>query len=145
MNIYCLDLILGKPERNYCAKGNLRCINSSIKSIPKTKEKWYLFLSRSKLSMVWRCHGIPRVYCYHFSFELTVRKDTWMRLTSITDIVFLFERSILKVTWSQICSTFLLNNYGAHWKYYFERYPAVEQFKDTDQHSYVLNISSKLW
>ena len=44
-----------------------------------------------------------------------------------------FESGILKVTWSQLCSKFLPNNYEAHWKQHFERYPTVEYFPDMDQ------------
>ena len=54
--------------------------------------------------MVWRCHGIPRIYCYYFCLEPTVRRDTWMRMTSVTVMVVFFESGILKVTWSQLCS-----------------------------------------
>ena len=43
-----------------------------------------------------------------------------------------FESGILKVTWSQLCLKFLLNNYEAHWKQHFE-YPTVEYFTDMDQ------------
>ena len=55
---------------------------------PCAKEKCdSLVLSRSDLWMVWRCHGIPRVYCYYFYLEPTVRKDTWMRTASVTVMV----------------------------------------------------------
>ena len=54
--------------------------------------------------MVWRCHGIPRVYCFYFYLEPKVRKDTWMRTASVTVMVTFFESGILKVTWSQLCS-----------------------------------------
>ena len=43
------------------------------------------------------------------------------------------ESGVLKVTWSQLCSKFLPNNYEAHWKQHFERYPTVEYFPDMDQ------------
>ena len=42
------------------------------------------------------------------------------------------EGDIFKVTWSQLCLKFLLNNYEAHWKQHFE-YPTVEYFTDMDQ------------
>ena len=100
----------------------------------QTKEKCdSLDLSRSELWIVWRCHGIPRVCCYYFCLEPTVRKDAWMRPTSVTVIAFFFESGILKVTWSQLCSMFLPHNYEAHWKHHFERYPTVEYFPDMDQ------------
>ena len=99
----------------------------------QTKEKCdSLVLSRSDLWIVWRCHGIPRVCCYYFCLEPTVRKDAWMRTTSVTVMAF-FSSGILKVTWSQLCSKFLPNNYEAHWKQHFERYPTVEYFPDMDQ------------
>ena len=80
-----------------------------LKSMYQTKEKYdSLVLSRSHLWMVWRCHDIPRVHCYYY-LELTVRKETWMRTTSATVMVDFFESSILKDTWSQLCSEFLPN------------------------------------
>ena len=101
----------------------------------QAKEKWdSLVLSRSYLWMVWKCHGRPRVQCYYFCLKPTVRKDTWMRKTPVTVTVFFLESSILKVTWSQICSKFLLSNYEEHWKQHFERYPTVGKFTDMDQH-----------
>ena len=51
--------------------------------------KFYPFLlSRSDLWIVWRCHGILRVYWYYFCLEPTVRKDACMRTTSINAIFF---------------------------------------------------------
>ena len=47
-----------------------------------------LVLSRSDLWMVWRCHGTPRVCCYYFCLEPTLRKDGWMRTTSVTVMAF---------------------------------------------------------
>ena len=83
----------------------------TLKSMSQTKEKCdSLVLSRSYLWMVWRCHGIPRVHRYYFCIEQTVRKDTWIRTTSVTVMVILFESSIPKVTWSQLCSKFLFKN-----------------------------------
>ena len=75
--------------------------------------------------VVWRWHGIPRVYCYYFCLELTVRKDTWVRTTCVTVMVIFVESGILKVTWSQLCSKYLLNNYEPHWQQHFEVYPTV--------------------
>ena len=50
----------------------------------QTKEKrYFLVLSRSGIWIVWRCHGIPRVHCYYFCLEPTVRKDAWMRATPV--------------------------------------------------------------
>ena len=86
--------------------------------------KFYPFLlSRSDLWIVWRCHGILRVYWYYFCLEPTVRKDACMRTTSINAIFF------SKVAFWK----FLLNNYEAHWKQHFERSPTVEYFLDMDQ------------
>ena len=99
----------------------------TLNSMSQTKEKCnFLVLGRSYLWMVWRGHGIPRVHRYYFCLESTVRKDTWMRTTSINVIVILFESSMLNVTWSQLCSKFLLKNYKPHWKRHYERYPTVE-------------------
>ena len=47
-----------------------------------------------------------------------------------------FETTILKVTWYQLYSKFLLINYKAHWQHHFERYLTVEY--------YMLNLSSRL-
>ena len=78
----------------------------TLKSISQVKEKCNSFvLSRSYCWMIWRCHGIPLVHCYYFGLEPTVRKDSWMRMTSVTAMVILFESNILKVTWSQLCSS----------------------------------------
>ena len=103
---------------------------------PCAKEKCdSLVLSRSDLWMVWRCHGIPRVYCYYFYLEPTVRKDTWMRTASVTVMVTFFESGILKITWSQLCSEYLLKKYEAHWQQHFEGYSIVLYFTDIDQHA----------
>ena len=59
------------------------------------KKHNYLALSISDLWMVWRWHGIPRVYCYYFSLEPTVRKDTRMRTTSVTFMVISFSKVAL--------------------------------------------------
>ena len=97
------------------------------KSVSQTKRKCdSLVLSRSYLSMEWRFHVIPRVHCCHFCLEPTVRRDAWLRTTSVTVMVILFERNILKVTWSQLCSKFLLKIYKEHWQQHFERYPTVK-------------------
>ena len=71
-----------------------------LKSMSQTKENCdSLVLSRSYLWMVWRCHEIPRVHRYYFCLEPTVRKDTWVRTTSVTVMAILFESSILKVSY----------------------------------------------
>ena len=99
----------------------------TLKYMFQTKQKCdSLVLNRSYLWMVWRYHRIPRVHRYHFCLETTVRKDVWMRMTSVTVMVILFESSILRVTWSQLCWKFLLKNNKPHWKHHFERYPTVE-------------------
>ena len=57
----------------------------TLKSMSQTKEKYNsLVLSRSYSWMVWRCHGIQRVYCYNFCLKPTFTKDSWMRTTSFT-------------------------------------------------------------
>ena len=62
-----------------------------------TKEKCdSLVLSRSDLWIVWRCHGIPRVCCY-FCLEPTVRKDAWMRTTSVTVMAFFSKVAFWKL------------------------------------------------
>ena len=43
-----------------------------------------------------------------------------------------FKSAILKVTWTQLWSMFLLNNYEAHLQQHFERQPRVENFTDMD-------------
>ena len=64
----------------------------------QTKEKCdSLVLSRSDLWIVWRCHGIPRVCCYYFCLELTVRKDAWMRMTSVTFMAFFWKKAFWKL------------------------------------------------
>ena len=102
--------------------------NTQKVRVPNEREMWLpcFDLSRSYLLMRWRFHVIPRVHCCHFCLEPTVRRDAWLRTTSVTVMVILFERNILKVTWSQLCSKFLLKIYKEHWQQHFERYPTVK-------------------
>ena len=75
--------------------------------------------------MAWKFHGISWVhfrFCFYFCLEPTVRKDTSMRTTFVTVMV----RDILEVTWSRICSKFLINSCEEHWQQPFERHPTVE-------------------
>ena len=61
----------GVNSRSLCF--NQKCENNS--KSPCAKEKCdSLALSRSDLWLIWRCHGIPRVYCYYFYLEPAVRK-----------------------------------------------------------------------
>ena len=53
----------------------------------KEKKHGSLVLNRCDFWMVWRRHGIPRVRYYYLCLEPTVRKDTWMRTTSVTVMV----------------------------------------------------------
>ena len=62
--------------------------NTKVSRCPKQEKCDSLVLSRSDLWIVWRCHGISRVYCYYFCLDPTVRKDAWIRTTSITVMVF---------------------------------------------------------
>ena len=116
-----------------------------LKSMYQTKEKFNsLVLSRSYLWMVWRCYGITHVPCYYFCLEPTVRKDTWMRTISVTVMIILFESSIVKVTWSQLCSKFLLKNYKPHWKQHFWKIPYSWIIYGNGS-THVRNVSSRLW
>ena len=64
----------------------------------QTKEKCdSLVLSRSELGIVWRCHGISRVCRYYFCLEPTVRKDAWMRTTSVTVMAFFSKVAFWKL------------------------------------------------
>ena len=64
----------------------------------QTKEKCdSLVLSRSDLWIVWRCHGIPRVCCYYFCLEPTLRKDAWVRTTSVTVMAFFSKMAFWKL------------------------------------------------
>ena len=56
-----------------------------------------LVLSRSELWIAWRYHGIPRVFCYYFCLEPTVRKDAWMRTTSVTVMAFFSKVAFWKL------------------------------------------------
>ena len=110
---------------------------------PCAKEKCdSLALSRSDLWLVWRCHGIPRVYCYYFYLERAVRKGTWMRTASVTVMV-IFRKwhsesylitAMLKVPSQQIRGTLLT----AFWKI-----PYSSLFCG-DGSTCVLNLSSRL-
>ena len=78
------------------------CLHEEIplKFMSQTKENCdSLVLSRSYLWMVWRFREIPRVHRYYFCLEPTVRKDTWVRTTSVTVMAILFESSILKISY----------------------------------------------
>ena len=77
----------------------------------QTKEKCdSLVLSRSELGIVWRCHGIPRVCCYYFCLEPTVRKDAWMRTTSVTVMAFFSKVPFWKLLdYSYVQSSFAIN------------------------------------
>ena len=77
----------------------------------QTKEKFdSLVLSRSELWIVWRCHGIPRVCCYYFCLEPTVRKDAWMRTTSVTVMAFFSKVAFWKLfDHSYVQSSFPVN------------------------------------
>ena len=41
---------------------------------------------------------------------------------------------MLKVTWSQLCLKFALNNYKPHWQQHFERRLTVEDFTFADDY-----------
>ena len=64
-----------------------------------------------------------------------MRNGSWLKTTSFTSVIFFFQKSILKVTWSQLCSKFFLSDYEAHLQQPFERYPADEYFPDMAQHT----------
>ena len=64
----------------------------------QTKDKCdSLVLSRSGLWIAWRCRGIPRVCCYYFCLEPTVRKDAWMRTTFVTVMAFFSKVAFWKL------------------------------------------------
>ena len=68
-----------------------------------------LILSRSELGIVWRCHGIPRVCCYYFCLEPTVRKVR-MRTTSVTVMAFFSKVAFWKLfDHSYVQSSFPVN------------------------------------
>ena len=50
-------------------------------SVTQIREKWDSHALRwPDISMVWRCHGM---FIFVFCLELSVRKDTWMKTTSV--------------------------------------------------------------
>ena len=55
-----------------------------------------------------------RVFVFIFCLEPTLRNDIWMRAPSPSVMILFFQNVILKVTLSQLCSKFLLNNYAGH-------------------------------
>ena len=77
----------------------------------RTKEKCdSLAFSRSDLWMVWKWHRIPRVHRYYFCLEPTVRKDTWMRTTSVTVMAFFPKVAFWKLLdHSYVQSSFSIN------------------------------------
>ena len=115
-----------------------------LNPMPQTKGKCYsLVLSRYYFWMVWRCLGIPLVHCYYFCLEPTVERhldENDFRHCYDNS----FESGILKVTWSQLCSKVLLNNYKTHWKHHFEKIPYSWIIYGHGSTTYVLNLSSRL-
>ena len=115
--------------------GFTQILENNTKS-PNVKKKFdSLVLSTSDLWMVGRYHGIPRVYCFYFYLEPTVRKDNLMRTAFVTVMVIVFKSGTLKVTWSHLGWKSLLSKYEAHWQQHFERYPTDFYFTDRDQHA----------
>ena len=90
-----------------------------LSSIVIASEKWNSLL----------LNGI-KVPCYLvFSFlifrlEPSVRKNTRMKAIFVTVMVIISKSTILKITWSQLCLKFFLNNNKAHcqtpynWRFY---------------------------
>ena len=73
---------------------------------------------------------IFRVSCFIFLFRTNCQKG------HLDDNHFCHcYGDFLKVTWSQLCLKFILNNYKPHWQQHFERHLTVEDFTDMDQHS----------
>ena len=100
----------------------------------QTKEKCdSLVLSRSELGIVWRCHGISRVCRYYFCLEPTVRKDAWMRTTSVTVMAFFSKVAFWKLLdHSYVQSSFPINTRHIE-NSILKEYPTVKYFPDIDQ------------
>ena len=82
----------------------------------QTREKWNsLVLSRADFWMVWRCHGIPYIHLY-FLFRTNGKGEHLDENNFRHSYGNYFESAILKVTWYQLCSKFILNIYEAHWQ-----------------------------
>ena len=102
----------------------------------ETIEKWdSLVLSRADFCMIGRCHGIT---CFHFLFfclEATVKKNTWMRVISVSVMIIFSEccsasyliSAMFKVLTQQLRGTLTMA---------FERYFTVQDFTDMYQHTY---------
>ena len=92
-----------------------------------------LVLTRSELWIVWRYHGIPRVCCYYFCLEPAVRKDAWMRTTSVTVTAFFSKVAFRKLLdHSSVQSSFPINTRHIE-NSILKEYPTVEYFPDMDQ------------
>ena len=102
-----------------------------LNSMTQIREMWDSHvLSRYDFRMVWRCPGIP---CVHFCF-FCLESKTYLDESGFRNCYGnFFESAILKVTLTQLCSKFLLNNYEAHWQQHFERHPIVEDLTYIDQ------------
>ena len=107
--------------------------NSKASPCPKQKRNVTPVLSRSDLWTVWRCHSIPRVFCYYFCLEATVRKDAWMRTTSITVLACFSKVAFWKLldhsyvqSFFQIITRHIENSI-------LKRHPTVECVLDMDQ------------
>ena len=92
-----------------------------------------LVLTRSELWIVWRYHGIPRVCCYYFCLEPAVRKDAWMRTTSVIVTAFFSKVAFRKLLdHSSVQSSFPINTRHIE-NSILKEYPTVEYFPDMDQ------------
>ena len=75
----------------------------------------FLVLSRDDFWMIWRCHGIT---CFYFCFLF--RNNGKREQLDGNDFRRccgnFFRRCHSESTWSQLCSKFFFNNYGAPWQ-----------------------------
>ena len=73
--------------------------------------------------MAWKCHGILWVQFLHFLLRTNGDKG------HLDDNDFchcygdLFESAILDVTWSRLCSKFLINSCKGNWQQNFQGHP----------------------
>ena len=76
---------------------------------------------------------------YVFIFIFLLRTNIKKRYLNESDFYHcyrnLFETAIPKVTWSQLCSKFFLNNYETHWQQHFKRHPTIEDITVMDQNT----------
>ena len=88
----------------------------TLNSITQTREKC-VSLFWVELTSEWHEDVMAfHVFIHIFCLGSTVRKNTWMRTTSVTVIVIFLNSCSDNITWSNLCLEFFFSNYKALWE-----------------------------